>query len=621
MGDKKKIILEFALYILILLLLISVSFIMYFSSKQKMELEDIKDKQAAAVLNLNLTITNETNDSSMSESNIGKQAIIPQQPVPQAVWSATSLFDSGLEDDVPTKLLMDAQGNVYVVGSTESDLKFGYGGKNTNNGDLDFFVVRYNKKGEANLVLWPKEGIGDNLVKDIVVKDSDIYLTGYTESDIDLGEDYDLENQGKADFFVAKYTHEGKADLLISSEGNSGNEDDYSNQLFIDDNDDIFIIGETKSDLRFGNRINTKTPGSGTDFFLAKYDSEGEAQFVISYTSEDGNLNDHISDYYIDNDGNIFILGYAKSDIDFGDGNKLSNQGGFDFFVAKFDPDGNINWIKTTKSYTGLNDDITTKMIGDDTGIYIAGYTKSNLDFGKDTEGKDYYLKNKGGIDFFIVKYTTDGDIKWLISPELGPGDDMIVDMTISTSDMVNETYLYLTGYTESDLNLGDLNLQSKGRTDFFIAKFNNTDGTPVWVKTAQDNAKHDDKPVKILVQDDHIYLAGNSEGNIGFGNNVVYENQDNSDFFVVKYTDAGVPLWVLSSMPSQRQGEVYRKDIYIEKSGERDDYIIDMLIDKDGNDNIIYLLGQTEGNLDFGNKLFVDNNGGIDFWLVKYEE
>ena len=83
--------------------------------------------------------------------------------------------------------------------------------------------------------------------------------------------------------------------------------------------------------------------GNG-DVYLAKYDNSGAHlwSFNLGFWGHDLG-----SDMVVDDQGNIYLTGYFRVDVDFDPGPgtaMLTAQGTRDVFVAKYDTDGNYQW-------------------------------------------------------------------------------------------------------------------------------------------------------------------------------------------------------------------------------------------------------------------------------------
>jgi hypothetical protein len=101
-------------------------------------------------------------------------------------------------------------------------------------------------------------------------------------------------------------------------------------------------------------------------------------------------------------DGGFVLAGFSFSN----DGDVSGNHGGFDYWIAKLDAFGNIQWQKCLGG--SYNDLATTIQQTTDGGFVVAGYTQSN---DGDVSGNHY--DNYVTDDYWIVKLDVSGNIQW----------------------------------------------------------------------------------------------------------------------------------------------------------------------------------------------------------------
>ena len=141
-----------------------------------------------------------------------------------------------------------------------------YGGLdgNTNSGDMDIILVKYNSSGTKQ---WTSQHGTSSLDigKDVSVDSSgNIYLTGHTVG----GLDGNFQN-GIADLFLIKFNSSGTKQWT-SQLGTSSI--DAVSGMSIDSSGNVFISGYTEGGLD-GN-----TNSGNKDIFLVKYNSDGVLQ-------------------------------------------------------------------------------------------------------------------------------------------------------------------------------------------------------------------------------------------------------------------------------------------------------------------------------------------------------
>jgi hypothetical protein len=191
-------------------------------------------------------------------------------------------------------------------------------------------VAQWAKSSENGSVVVPYSG-ASSLVDSL----GNVYVGGHTTSSLDFGNSVVISNDGDYDFFVVKYDSSGVAQWAKSSENGSGTNEDRLYALFVKSNGELFISGTSDSDLNFGNGVNIVTNNS-SDFFVVKYDSSGVAQWSKSPENTSGGNYDYVNNLFVDSSNSIFGVGYSGYSSDFGNGVMISYDGQSDFFVVKY---------------------------------------------------------------------------------------------------------------------------------------------------------------------------------------------------------------------------------------------------------------------------------------------
>ena len=165
----------------------------------------------------------------------------------------TSTWDEG--KDVTT----DSSGNIYVTGWTGGGLD-----GNTNSGNSDIFLVKFNSSGTKQ---WTQQlGTSSMDFGSGVTTDSsgNIYVTGYTRGGLDGN-----TNSGSYDIFLVKYNSSGTKQWTKQLGTSS---DDWGNGVSTDSSGNIYVTGYTDGGLD-GN-----TNSGKDDIFLIKFNSSGIKQ-------------------------------------------------------------------------------------------------------------------------------------------------------------------------------------------------------------------------------------------------------------------------------------------------------------------------------------------------------
>ena len=157
----------------------------------------------------------------------------------------------GTNTDYANSVIVDANGNTYVVGYfSSSSITFGTTTL-TNSGSADMFIVKYDASGN---MLWAKSagGTSNDYAQSIAVDaNGNTYVAGYfNSSSITFGSNTLTNAAGDYDMFVVKYDASGNV-LWAKSAG--GTSDDQANSITVDANGNIYVAGSFKSaSITFG---------------------------------------------------------------------------------------------------------------------------------------------------------------------------------------------------------------------------------------------------------------------------------------------------------------------------------------------------------------------------------
>ncbi|HEV7231808.1 MAG TPA: SBBP repeat-containing protein [Bacteroidia bacterium] len=429
---------------------------------------------------------------------------------------------------------------------------------------------------------WAKNagGSGNDISNGVCVDASgNTYVTGnFTSSSITFGSTT-LSNTaaGGLDYFLVKYDASGN---VLWAKGASGVSNDGGSKVAVDANGNVYVSGNTNS--------NTLTFGSTTlalhgydDTFIVKYDASGN---VLWAKIAGGSANDIGLGISLDGSGNAYICGYfASSTMSFGT-TSITNAGGNDIFVAKYDASGNVVWAKRVG---GTGDDSANGVDVDASGnVFITGtFLSSSISFGTTT------LSNGGGIDMFTAKLDASGTAVWAKSAT-GVSNDVAngVKMDPSGNAIVIGTF------NSSTLTFGSFPLTLKSYDDIFLVKYDPS-GTVLWAKSAGGTANDIGASVTV----DHYgnsYLTGYfASTSMTMGTTVLTNSASTYAMYVAEYDPSGTEIWAKST-PSTG-----------------DDRGNSIAVDILGNS---YITGSfTTASLAFGSSTLT-NAGGSDMYVAK---
>jgi hypothetical protein len=179
-----------------------------------------------------------------------------------------------------------------------------------------------------------------------------------------------------------------------------------------------------------------------------------------------------------DHKHDVFQIGSVTGMITVGSDTVRTANDASDIFIAKYDANGNISWLKT---FGGPKSDAGNKIVPLDSSgnIYVSGWFEDSIVF--DTT----VLHSKGRRDIFLAKFNADGQCLWAISKG-NTGDDIcdgiIIGSHESTCSIRGYYFAPESQFTNSEdiVSLGFGDFQSKGT---FVAFMYDAD-TGTFMKT-----------------------------------------------------------------------------------------------------------------------------------------
>jgi len=163
------------------------------------------------------------------------------------------------------------------------------------------------------------------------------------------------------------------------------------------------------------------------DIYIAKFNSSGAKLWEQTWGGSEFN---HIIDYIVDSDNNLYLLGITNTFF-------LAHGG--DIFLLKYNTTGNLLWEKTIDLYSSRYYDTLSINADLNDSIYISCIVSNST-----------YEKT------LIIKIDASGDVLWTQEIKLNNQPNQLM----TRIDSVGDIYLYGKGY---DLNLFLLKVNSSG--------------------------------------------------------------------------------------------------------------------------------------------------------------
>jgi hypothetical protein len=366
------------------------------------------------------------------------------------------------EGDKAYTVVADSVGNVYVGGASIR----GQPRKHS-----DYALVKYDIQGEeAWDAKYDAQRNGHDVITDAALDDAElyVYITGRSEDSVKKNSE-----EKQFDYYTIKYDAQTGNEIWgMRYNNNPVNGHDEAIAIAIDSSGNAYVTGRSQGN----NNL--------YDCLTVKYDSSGREKWVkrMNHNPAIGNAEGTAITV---KGGLIYVVGKVQS----------SNTG-YDFFLIKYDTDGNmVGGVKTYNNSIANGDDGATAIAIDDEGnAFVSGYSSNGSD-----------------DDYLTLKYDKNGDFEWDVRFDSEIGHDVAVDIAADSSGGI-----YVTGRSQGFMT----------DVDYFTIKYDNA-GNLIW-RVRYNNIGRDgiDEPRAMVIDPDgNIYVTGRSEG-----------NGTNFDYATVKY-------------------------------------------------------------------------------------
>ncbi len=403
--------------------------------------------------------------------------ITPGSPNPAHLVFATYL--GGSQQDQIRDIAVDAAGNIFIAGGTESPEWPGTAGTYdpTPNGNYDVFVAKISPQGQ---LLWSTfiGGPGYDRAYGIEVDAQGyIYLAGRA------GDNFPVTNgafqttfsggpnvapYGPQDGFVCKMTPDGTALVFCSYFGTSDKQ--MIRDIAVDNSGAMYIASSYVSGTYPGNWFAgsyRSTPVGGLDGVIAKIAPDGGSVLWATYIGGSADEAEQPS-IKVDAAGNIFALYSTESaDAPTPNGYDHTLSGGRDLYLVKLSNDGKNLLFGTYVGGNGLEGVETHELALDPQGNPVIGNNTTSSDF--PTTTGVVQRTNLGLSDAFVARIASNGS-QILTSTLLG-GTSSDAAEGISIDPAGN---IYVTGTTQSTslaYLVGGLQPGNGGTVDMLMVK------------------------------------------------------------------------------------------------------------------------------------------------------
>ena len=475
-------------------------------------------------------------------------------------------FGGGLDRAV--KVLADGAGNVYITGRSD------------NGTDDDYVTIKYNNSGSQQWIKYDDRGGRDRPVSMAIDINNNLYITGRSD------------NGSNDDFWTLKYNSAG---LLLWQQAFDFVEDDRATAISVDASGNCYITGQSDGDATVTTNFDYQTiaySSAGTQIWQIRFNSltsnddipnaisvSANQVFVTGLSDSDPSaavINDIVTKCYsISNGAENWSASYSNNP---NNGDEaiaiIANSAGCT--TVGFTEDANLHrnaiaihyntagaqtWTQVTDGYGDNNENVRAIAIDASNNVYAAGYSVER------GVNRDFAVVKFNSSGSFICKNTIDGT-------STGSVDDA---QSIAIDNSGN---IVLAGYSKNKSTSNDIQL----------ASFNSNCDT-VWTQIINGPGNGTDK-VYDMVKDNsgNFYLTGRVAPLL---------NTTNDNCYTAKFDALGNILWAQTF-----------------NIGTNEDRGIVVRVSQIGN---VYVAGRTFNGNDYDVFLLKYNNNGAQQWVQNY--
>lgn len=341
-------------------------------------------------------------------------------------------------------------------------------------------------------------------------------------------------------------------------------------------NDGGFIVAGYSLSSNSGTLTGLINNGS-YDYWVLKLNNSGN---IVWQKLLGGSQSEYANSIQQTSDGGFIIGGHSTS-TNSGTLMGLTNHGFEDYWIVKLDATGIVLWQKLLGG--SFPDFAVSIQETNDSGFIVAGYTYSS------NTGTLLGLINNGGVDCWIIKLDSNGNLVWQKIMG-GSSDDYPGDI-----QQTSNNGFIMTGYSASS-NTGTLQgIYNNGGDDYWILKLDEY-GNIIWQDLIggdqSDKAYSGDQ-----TSDGGLIVAGFSFSS-GMGPPPGLINNGITDHYILKLDDVGNIMWEKLIGGSQLESA-----FSIQQMNEGGYFV-------SGNSN----------SSNTGNLSGISNNGSIDYWVYKLD-
>jgi hypothetical protein len=352
---------------------------------------------------------------------------------------------------------------------------------------------------------------------------------------------------------------------------------DYAKDLYLDADGSILVTGYFQGTVDFdpgegvvyrtaqGDPSDSIMGGNRIDIFLARFSPVGRLEWVRTFGGQGPDMPHTVR---TDAGGNILLTGYFSGQADF-DSSSASvelNAGAYgrDVFVAKYNPDGTLLWVRgfgdveiDTLDENG-RDEANDLALDDAGNVIITGFFNGTIDMdqtdGQDAE--DTFTSSNNSRDIFVASYAPDGAFRWGFS--LGSsGQDHGAAIRVASDGSFWLAGLF-SGAVDMDPQSGSSMLNSAGGWDAFLAHYSANRSLLSASRFGGTGTDQVRPGALALAADGRIMIAGSFQSTVVTETNTLV-SAGLDDAFLASYQPNGSMGWVIPAVSGTRMDFIHR--------------------------------------------------------------
>jgi len=443
-----------------------------------------------------------------------------------------STYLGGSGDDQPGGIAVDAEGNIYVAGSTDStDFPLATLGS-LPGGNTHVFIAKLDPTGSNLIYADYLGGNGQDYGYALALDGANnVYVTGNTgSSDFPMVNPFQGTYPGSSNAFLTKISPDGSS--LLYSTYFGGNGTDVPSNVAVDSTGEMIVAGYTSSTnlptaSAFQSTVSANPGGLyGNYGFITKFNPEGSSLIYSTYFGGSSNLPLNcggtpcwlppfgiIAEMTIDASGNIYIAGSTNTyNFPVTEGayqTTDSTQQGADTvgFVSKFNGFGSLQYSTYLYDPSGVETQITALAADGSGSAYVTGDTFGAGTFPVTaTSICDPSIYGFACNNAFLTKFDAAG-ATLLYSTYLGPNNDELPQAIVLDAN----SDAYILGYTGSGSFSSVNGIESySNENDLLLVEVDPTATTQLFATYLGGSGNDQPAPAgMVLDANGNLYVAG----------------------------------------------------------------------------------------------------------------